>query len=299
MANLTIDYPEKRTIIEGCAESIIADYQRLAELLENMGFNVDDPAIILNAMFDSEALQNLKRKEFETFAKNIQMPAELREDSLRRMLAGIPEECKETFCAIRAEFRRDTEGMDIKPSDIRYHYRKFQLTEAKKSELLSSTKYTLTDEEQKDYNQISDIVKSLRQLRERNDVRAILEAFVSDRMQMDNERPMDDLPRFFREHRRRSRAEIEAERLAMEEKERRDAEEWERQRLAEREREAQEPCNVDSSFVRRMKAVIEHHKSTRNNLYGVPDCNRETTDAEADRIRNSIEAGHGEVIFVK
>lgn len=309
MANFSIDYPEKRASIEARMESIIADYQKLSELLENMGFNVDDPATILNAMFDGNALISLKTKEFETYANAIQIPKELRGEQLRRMLAGIPEECKELFSNIRAEFRRDTEGLNITPSDIRFHYRKFQLTEEKKTALLASTHYTLTDEEQKDCEAFADIIQKLRKMRGHNNWQRILNSFIASRMEPEKDIPLDNLAKAVHENRCASKEEIEAAQQARLEKERRDAEEWEQEKKAAEEQEAKERrkngvfSNVPSFVQEKWKAVMEHQKAAQRKgiRYGTQELNADgqTTDEEADRIRESIGAGHGEPIFIR
>lgn len=309
MANFTIDYKDERARLEARFESIIADYQRLLELLLNMGCDVDDPDTVINAMFDSSTLETLKTKEFETFANAIHIPMELRDEQLRLMLAGIPEECKELFRNICEEFRRDTEGLNITPSDIRFHYRKFQLTEEKKTALLATTHYTLTDEEQRDCEMLADIIKKLRILRGHNNWSRILNLFVASRMEPEKDRPLDELAKVVHENRCASKEEIEAARQAQLEKERREAEEWEREKREAEEQEAKERqrngvfSNVEPFLQEKWNAITEYQRTARRKgiRYGTQELNADgqTTDEEADRIRESIGDGHGERVFIR
>lgn len=312
MSKITINYPDKRASIEARVADIPIVYTRLEELLNRMGFDTNEPDTVLYAMFDANALTALKTAQFDAYANNIGMPQELREHTLEKMLALIPEEVKDSFRDIRRSFADCVQGWELKPTDIRYHYRKFQLTEEKRLELLASTEYTLTDEEQKDAEMMTEVVKNLRKLRDHNDFWAYLHQFVASRMTPEQDRSLDELARVVHEHRCLSKGEIEKRDTELAEKAKRDAEEYEAELQAERERARIEqkklersgietPTNIEKSFIARIKEIQAHHKANASKHdYGSHEPTI-TTDDQADRVREIIDnfPGHGEVIFVK
>lgn len=271
MANLTYIDTVKRSRIIDSIEQVPSVFEKFVQLLNDCEISTENPDEVIRSFFNPNVLTDAVQAEAEAYFERTQTPKVLRANQLKQMLNSITDEARQRLKDIRDEMRYLDLGLN--PGDIRFHYRKYQITDAKRDALLSPTSRTLTDEEQKDYNAIVEVIQKAKPLREHNNIKAILSYFIGDKMNPQNDKPLDELLLMFLRCRELSKSEVETRDRERAEAERKADEEILQQIEAERKAELSELKkrqksgetveNVPKSFISAIKGLHAHHKASK------------------------------------